>query len=391
MMPVATLSRAWIATLLLVTPALGVAQGRLTRPVIDKLPGGATRVMNAGPTRWVDTNGWKLVYERTVQPPEGAPGVLENPWGAVLASDGRLVTLDIQTPAIRLYDPNGRFLRSMGRAGEGPGEYKVAFIALYHDSLFIYDPQLRRATVMTLDGKVVRTVITTANDYFPIYFDARGLMALRVSTRTPEGRKGYWVYHTRTGQRVDSVTALGYLDTKGWKYLTREGMSEWEVPFPPANVMELLPSGGAVYGRTDNYSLVVTHTGDDTLRIFGRLNPPQVRIPETVRDSALQAEIRKQPKLQTVAKKSDLPATYPLWRNLQMDGAGNIWVGARSDRPQQSRFDVFSPDGAFLGTVAAPCNASAKIDFHGDRVTIIDTDADELPRIRIFRIDRRGK
>lgn len=366
------------------------AQTVLARPTITKLPNGATRVINSGPSQWADTNGWKLVYERTVQPPEGAPGGLENPWGAVLAPNGQLITIDFKNAAVRSYDAQGKYLRAFGRLGEGPGEFKVPFIALYKDSVFLYDPQLRRATVMTLGGTVVRTIVTTANDQFPIHFDNRGFMALRVSVGTPTGRVGRWVYHDRTGRRIDSIAALGYFSAKGWPYTSHEGPSEWPIPFPPSNVEQLLPTGGALVGRTDQYAIVVTRTGLDTVRTFSRLNPPKVAIPNATRDSAFQAQIRDRPFLRSAASLSDLPTSYPLWRSLHLDAAGNFWVWARSADPARSRFDVFTRDGVFLGSVAAPFGSASKPEFHGDRVTVIDTDGDDLPRIRIYRIDRRG-
>ncbi|MEI2721565.1 MAG: hypothetical protein V9E87_15815 [Gemmatimonadales bacterium] len=379
------------AVLILTLATRSAAQGGLAKPVISKLPNGAISVVNTGPSRWADTNGWKLVHERTVQPAEGEPGVLESPWGTTLSSAGYLATIDFRNVAVRLYGPDGKFLRAIGRRGEGPGEYRVPFAAFYKDSLYVYDPQLRRASVFTVDGKLARTIPTTANDQFPIFFDARGMMALRVSSSVPGGRVGRWVYHTRDGKRADSLAAIGYLDTKSWKVTGSEGPMDWSIPFPPSYVEQLLPSGGSVIGRTDEYALAVTRTGRDTVRLFARANPPRVRILESTRDSAFQAEVRQQPKLRGIAKLADLPTHYPPFRRLHVDAAGNYWVGARTERPDRTRYDVFDPAGTMLGSVAAPFSAAATVNFHGDRIAVIDTDADDLPRIRIFRIDRRGK
>jgi hypothetical protein len=39
-------------------------------------------------------------------------------------SDGRVAVLNRSTAEVRLYDANGRFLRSLGRSGDGPGEFR---------------------------------------------------------------------------------------------------------------------------------------------------------------------------------------------------------------------------------------------------------------------------
>ena len=54
--------------------------------VIDTLPGGIVRVANKVPTEWTDTNGWKLVLERTIAPPDSTPGQLNQPGGIVVDS-----------------------------------------------------------------------------------------------------------------------------------------------------------------------------------------------------------------------------------------------------------------------------------------------------------------
>lgn len=379
-----------VAVLILTLATRSSAQGGLAKPVISKLPNGAISVVNSGPSRWADTNGWKLVHERTVQPAEGEPGVLESPWGTALSSAGYLATIDFRNVAVRLYGPDGKFLRAIGRRGEGPGEYRVPFAAFYKDSLYVYDPSLRRASVFTLEGKLARSIATTANDQYPLLFDARGRMVLRASTWTKTSVTGRWVTQTRSGEKVDSMAALGFLDTKSWTVVGGEGPIPWTVPFPPSNVEVLFPTGGAVIGRTDVYALVITRTGLDTLVRFTRENAPSVRIPDSARDSAVQANVKQNPRLQGIARVGDVPTRFPLWRNLGVDAQGNIWVGARTDRPDRTRYDVFASTGAFLGSVAAPIPASATVNFHGDRIAVIDTDSDDLPRIRIFRIDRRG-
>jgi hypothetical protein len=72
----------------------GAEAQRLTRPTIDTVNHHIVRVMNNGPTAWAGTNGWKLVYERTVQPAEGSPGMFSNPTDAHLLPDGKVIEVE---------------------------------------------------------------------------------------------------------------------------------------------------------------------------------------------------------------------------------------------------------------------------------------------------------
>jgi hypothetical protein len=74
--------------------ARGAEAQRLARPTIDTVNRHIVRVMNGAPTAWTDTNGWKLVYERTVQPAEGSPAMFSNPTDVHLLPDGKVIEVE---------------------------------------------------------------------------------------------------------------------------------------------------------------------------------------------------------------------------------------------------------------------------------------------------------
>src|SRR5688572_17589523 len=51
-----------------------------------------------------------------------------------VAEDGRIYVFDRQVPALREYDPAGKYIRTLGREGKGPGEYEQANgVAIHRD------------------------------------------------------------------------------------------------------------------------------------------------------------------------------------------------------------------------------------------------------------------
>jgi hypothetical protein len=75
-------------------------------------------------------------------------------------ADGRIVVVNGGTQELRFYDSAGRFLFSTGGRGDGPGEYQFPTLVPSHfsDSLFVFDLQASRISVLNTDGVLVRTV-----------------------------------------------------------------------------------------------------------------------------------------------------------------------------------------------------------------------------------------
>lgn len=79
--------------------------------------------------------------------------------GAVRLSDGRYVVADGSELRLSVYARNGRLERTIGRDGEGPGEFR-ALSGFWHvagDTVAVWDSRLQRITRMRADGTVIRT------------------------------------------------------------------------------------------------------------------------------------------------------------------------------------------------------------------------------------------
>jgi hypothetical protein len=74
--------------------------------------------------------------------------------GIVQRSDGVFAVRDVEDQdRVKFFDENGRYLRSFGRQGDGPGEFQIASIVLLleGDSVEVYDLGNRRRTVIAPD------------------------------------------------------------------------------------------------------------------------------------------------------------------------------------------------------------------------------------------------
>jgi hypothetical protein len=78
--------------------------------------------------------------------------------GLAISSRGIVAIGDYEARAIRIYASDGQYLRTIGQKGSGPGEFqRVSALGLYHDTLWVFDDDLRRATFFLLTGRRIRT------------------------------------------------------------------------------------------------------------------------------------------------------------------------------------------------------------------------------------------
>ena len=115
---------------------------------------------------------WTLDSEPTVTigQVEGAPEYLFTQIGpAVLLPGGRIAVADRRDAAIRLFDPDGTFLREIGHRGEGPGEFSSIrrIVVSPPDTLVVHDSGLFRLTRFLTSGSLVSTLLLQADDGRP--------------------------------------------------------------------------------------------------------------------------------------------------------------------------------------------------------------------------------
>jgi hypothetical protein len=148
-------------------PALLLALAATTACAGDSAtPSAVTRdsagiVIVENTTRQLDADrAWRVDPEPVVQ-----IGMIDGPAeyllasvsGAVRLADGRIAIGDAGAGSIRVYDARGRHLRSFGRPGQGPGEFRsLSLHAMPGDTLLILDVTNRRLSVLDATTGFVR-------------------------------------------------------------------------------------------------------------------------------------------------------------------------------------------------------------------------------------------
>lgn len=359
--------------------------------------------------------------------PEVEIGVLEGPEAYMLgrvaslgvAADGTIYVMDSQIPALRVYDPDGTHRGTWGRQGGGPGEFSApdgGLAVLSDGRVLVRDPGNARIQVFAPDGTALDTwpVIpggfNTSNPLRLAPGDtvlSPTVMNLGVDIR--DWRTGL-IRVAPDGTLVDTIPVPESGFQEAMVEARREGsVNRNMVPFTPAEEWGWHPDGYFIHGVSDHYSFTLLREGEP-LRIE-REAPP---VPVAAGEGA-EARARVTRNMRGMAPDwrwngPDVPETKPAFRSLYAGEDGRIWVlrhgpGVEADDPDHDPtdpdsveerwsepvlFDVFDPDGTFLGTVHAPDAFSPYPTpvFRGDRVWAVTRDELDVQRVVRFRIQQ---
>jgi hypothetical protein len=301
--------------------------------------------------------------------------------------DGRTYVYDYQVPVIRQYDSVGRYVRDIGRGGEGPGEYRqlLGMRVLPDGRLTVWDPNLARITVYDTGGRYLASHQLTlggglfAADVFQV--DAAGNFYIRTSDLArsdpaafrPGGHANVdppevIVRIAPDGHVIDSIPVPRTSSAGSFLISPPEGPRE---NFPDVAVYTIGSQGGLVQGQSTSYAIDVSLSDGGVRRLVRDV--PVVALTSGERDMwhAWAKYFAERP--QSLGRQfRSPPKEKPAFRRLRSDGEGRIWVdrytqavhrpvkeNASGTRPafdwrEPATFDVLDPEGTFYGTVTLP-------------------------------------
>jgi hypothetical protein len=350
-----------------------------------------------------------------------------------LGRDGSIYALDRQVPAVRHYDAQGKFIRNIGRKGAGPGEFhSVSGIAMTRDGrLLLWDTGNWRINVYSAGGDILPQMSTpsgTGGSSMATY--SRALMvdtAGHVITRKMifdgrdlTNRPTVWLRYAATGAPIDTAFAPPSPKAEAVVSASTERTSVSDrVPFAPRRLVTLSPLGYFVAGYPDRYAFEIHRPHGPVISVRRDVKPEPVSRSERAEARKRIEDRMRQTNPSWTWNGPDIPETKPLYEDLQVALDGRIWIAilpevstrigsssigggigqpgtsrapAQGPPPPPSRpalYDVFEPDGQYLGQVQVPAKVSSVV-RRGDQVWAVAFDDDDVPRIKRYRIAWKG-
>ncbi len=326
----------------------------------------------------------------------------------VLGPDETLVVSDGVAQELRVFDREGAFQHTIGRGGDGPGEFASAPVVagVGGDTVFAYDGRSRRLTMFSLAGEMLENMTLRPDA------GGRYLVTIRQDDGTYLGQSR-WVDPDRSmGElhdvrlELDSI-AIQRLHPDGTVIDTLRVMPDMNIArsiqggaggtirllqaSPPYTPRAFLRSDGSriVIGRSDAFELHLAGDGSEAetiLRVLGVDHPAThdeiVAHQEAVlREEAGGGEI--DPRSRTLNLEF-LPERLPAFAAVSMSEAGDIWVAITEfDGSEGYDWLVFSRSGEFRGKVHTPPDMRLH-EIRPDYIIGVITDEFDVPYVRRY-------
>jgi hypothetical protein len=336
-----------------------------------------------------------------------------------VAPDGRTYVLDAQELQVRVFDPDGRLVASIGRRGSGPGEFQFprAF-GLLGDTLWVNDLMNQRLTFFSRSGELLGTVPSRG---VPIDVgDPPVRLTAHPSLPLPDGTfANSYLFPARGTPTSLDVPRLRFraegetADTVGWSrvhfsapiIIQLEGQISL-IPHPLSDhplstdlphdqgriVVERRAASAAQVG-----TVTVTRLGEDdgdTVAVRTLAYRP-LPVSKAFADSVLEGAVSRLAGMgipdatarRVVADEVELPSFMPPVSRLLSAEDGTVWIRREDVDPNRHRWIVLDPGLNPVAEVRTPHEFRPTF-VTADHVWGVETDDLEVPWVVAYRILR---
>lgn len=282
-----------------------------------------------------------------------------------VASDdkGYVYVCDYKANNIKKFDSLGKFVKTIGRQGQGPGEFGMPYVvAVTADRLFVWELENRRLSALTLDGEFIKAVNIQFTEGMPmkmgplpngdvilerekIYFDNQDKpQDCSIEIYSPELVRKTVLYTQPVWRN---------------KYRRIESMTTNIIqPFSPLVYWDVSADGKIVIGYAKDYEIGIFGAERGKISSFSHSFDP-VKVTDKDKEAFFagmtfsSGSTVKQGAPDFIVKNTEFPKTKPPFFNILVDSEGNILVFPhRQNRDEENNnFDAFDPEGKFIANV----------------------------------------
>ena len=273
--------------------------------------------------------------------------MLLNPRAVEADQTGNIYVLDDKAVQIKVYDPQGNFIRAIGRRGQGPGEFQGprGFYLTPQQSLAVCDSLSRQVVIFGLDGQFIRALSDKT----------RSFMEVKVNTKGD-------IIATQMIVSEEAKEELIWFDSELKPLLTVASvqMAKYPVfnPFLPYIYFGFTADGNVLWGKTTEYVFSVVNSEGKIVRKIVKNYDPEILTQEDKDKKAKELFGEEGAPSEVTIEWSKY---FPAFQDFVTDERGWLYVRPYTKEKVEKGviYDVFDADGRYVARVVLSDRAMA--------------------------------
>lgn len=278
--------------------------------------------------------------------------------GIATDSQGNIYIVDGGNHRIQKFRSDGQFLQTIGRKGQGPGEFESPYDVWLDPEENIYVSEGRKIQIFNKDGEFIRSV-KLLNFVTEFGITDEGNILACAFGRSEEGQTRELILINSEGKKSETIISF-----PSPMRIVRRGDSAFGLThdYSPDLIFCPIDEKSGIYGHSSEYRLFVFKSSGEVSFIIEKSEPPQSitrkEKDKIVKDIIDSQEERGTPWPKGVVEEGANFAKYrPFYNRILKDDKGNIYVRKLKsvfDEEKSEEFDIFNSEGYYLYKTKLP-------------------------------------
>lgn len=257
--------------------------------------------------------------------------------------DENIYALDKGSAEVRVFNKKGKFLKSFGSRGQGPGEFQnPQFMQILNNQeMIIWDPSTHRFLIFSLEGEYLRKISSSRLAYqlHPVKRDNKGNLIALMIPPPPMGGPELVKLNNKL-ERLMTIARKEKSDSRLRREFKVVGPSLYCAVFKDDSV---------IWGNSKKYELQILNPEGRLIRKVIRICKPVIITEREKKD------LEERYSRTSVAKygfKPIFPKHYPFFQDISIDEEGRMFVLTSERISKEERFyylDIFDSEGRYIG------------------------------------------